>query len=492
MTHAANTGIQALANELARHGRYGDTMLAHINPEEAALLKAMGGSGTRNPVTGLPEFFNLRSFLGSVLPIAAMFIPGIGPVASSLIAAGIGGLTGPNGGFDLKRAAMSGLMNYGVGQLAQGAMNAGQMASAAQAPNAALAGADAAITNGATAAGTAAAAQGAPTFAGNVSNAASGVGAAMSGDAAAQATIKNAVTPTTVGMTMMGMSGVKAADAAQQQQLDAATLQRQRDEEQEKIRQYLRDRPFDYSPIASVTPRKFADGGAVSDANDAENSFRPQVNNSNDVSEISNPFRPTVTQQTPAQAAASNWSASGVNGDRTFKAGMMNYKPITADDVAQQFGIAPLTRARAQLPQHIIDLFNGSKEPSRFSMADTGSTAGVVDKPTPGTPPRASTTFDNVVLKYAGGPVGFAGGGFTSGPGDGMSDSIPATINGKRPARLGDGEFVLPADVVAHLGNGSSKAGAQQLYAMMDRIRMARTGTPEQAPRINPRRMMPH
>jgi hypothetical protein len=80
---------------------------------------------------------------------------------------------------------------------------------------------------------------------------------------------------------------------------------------------------------------------------------------------------------------------------------------------------------------------------------------------------------------------------FLSGGGDGMSDSIPAVIGGKQPARLADGEFVIPADVVSHLGNGSSKAGAKQLYSMMNRIRKARTGTTKQGKEVNPRRFMP-
>jgi len=90
--------------------------------------------------------------------------------------------------------------------------------------------------------------------------------------------------------------------------------------------------------------------------------------------------------------------------------------------------------------------------------------------------------------------LGYAAGGqprFLSGGGDGMSDSIVATINNKQPARLADGEFVIPADVVSHLGNGSSKAGAKQLYSMMDRIRTARTGTKKQGKQVNPRKFMP-
>ena len=90
---------------------------------------------------------------------------------------------------------------------------------------------------------------------------------------------------------------------------------------------------------------------------------------------------------------------------------------------------------------------------------------------------------------------GFQAGGLTSvgprgmylgGSTDGMADNIPASINSNQPARLSDGEFVVPADVVSHLGNGNSDAGAHQLYGMMDRVRQARTGTAEQGRQINP------
>jgi hypothetical protein len=89
--------------------------------------------------------------------------------------------------------------------------------------------------------------------------------------------------------------------------------------------------------------------------------------------------------------------------------------------------------------------------------------------------------------------MGYAAGGtprFLSGGGDGMSDSIKASINGTQEARLADGEFVVPADVVSHIGNGSSKAGAKQLYSMMDRVRQARVGTKKQGKQINPRKYM--
>lgn len=90
-----------------------------------------------------------------------------------------------------------------------------------------------------------------------------------------------------------------------------------------------------------------------------------------------------------------------------------------------------------------------------------------------------------------GGLASFAKGTYLNGSTDGMTDEIPATIDGKQPAKLSHGEFVLPADVVSHLGNGNSEAGAKRLYDMMDRIRKARTGTKQQGKQINPNKFMP-
>lgn len=83
------------------------------------------------------------------------------------------------------------------------------------------------------------------------------------------------------------------------------------------------------------------------------------------------------------------------------------------------------------------------------------------------------------------------GGRMLKGPGDGMSDNIPASIGGKQPARLADGEFVVPADVVSHLGNGSTDAGAKRLYAMMDNVRKARTGSKKQGKQIKAEKYLP-
>jgi hypothetical protein len=86
---------------------------------------------------------------------------------------------------------------------------------------------------------------------------------------------------------------------------------------------------------------------------------------------------------------------------------------------------------------------------------------------------------------------GFKRGGGIAAVGDGMSDSIPASIDGVQPARLSRNEHVIPADVVAHLGNGSSQAGSEVLDQMTARIRKAKTGTDQQAPQIDPNKFLP-
>jgi hypothetical protein len=106
----------------------------------------------------------------------------------------------------------------------------------------------------------------------------------------------------------------------------------------------------------------------------------------------------------------------------------------------------------------------------------------------------ASQTMDGNIPQMAdGGSIGgySDGGRMLRGPGDGMSDSIPGVIGNKQPARLADGEFVVPADVVSHLGNGSTDAGAKRLYGMMDKVRKARTGNKKQGKQIKPEKYMP-
>lgn len=130
-------------------------------------------------------------------------------------------------------------------------------------------------------------------------------------------------------------------------------------------------------------------------------------------------------------------------------------------------------------------------------------TTGMMSAPTP-TPPAKGVAGiyspeelqkllapQQPVRAATGGIMEMAKGRYLRGETDGMADKLNTTIDNTQPAKLSHGEFVVPADVVSHLGNGNSDAGAKKLYQMMDRIRMARTGTKKQGKQINPDKFMP-
>jgi hypothetical protein len=133
----------------------------------------------------------------------------------------------------------------------------------------------------------------------------------------------------------------------------------------------------------------------------------------------------------------------------------------------------------AQSMQSMQDAYNAD-----MSAASQGQGGGVSDTNSPGADAASAANAGENAAK--GGLMGLAQGGISHlgdysdggrllrGPGDGVSDSIPATIANKRPARLADGEFVVPARIVSELGNGSTEAGARKLYQMLARVQNAR------------------
>jgi hypothetical protein len=131
----ARGGLAQAAQQLQRAGRGGDTMLAHINPEEAAMLRRAGGSGSINPHTGLPEFWSVKSLIKSVLPIALTFLaPGIGTAIGSALGASaawapvlgsalMGGASSALTGGNVLQGAMLGGLTGGLGGMAGSAAN---------------------------------------------------------------------------------------------------------------------------------------------------------------------------------------------------------------------------------------------------------------------------------------------------------------------------------------------------------------------------------
>ena len=173
----------------------------------------------------------------------------------------------------------------------------------------------------------------------------------------------------------------------------------------------------------------------------------------------------------------------------------INAGNLTVAEVATQYG---LTEKEVQ---DAVDALNAQAEADEA----TGYPGDVVigDDVVIDTSGVTGTDFTDFDIFGSGGTgegsvTTFESGGMTSNQGyylggttDGMADQVPATIGGEEPARLSDGEFVVPADVVSHLGNGNSDAGATQLYSMMDRVRQQRTGTTEQGVEINPMQQLP-
>lgn len=416
---------QQSAQQMAQQGRGGDSMLVHMRPDEVAAMQQMaqqaGTSMTVNPVTGLPEAFNLKSLfnintytdpiekgmksvglgglydtlsgaastIGKNAQYILPFIPG-GAFASVGLeglsgAAGrglLGGLMGTfaNGRPNLQRGLMSGLTTYGLSSAYQGLQEAGGGTSAVGKSFDSFGTPVEAGSAAATDAGVSAATPGAAVrpMSAEFDAAKEGAKRLMSGDKAVSDAASKAF-GNQFGMgkayaTMMGVTGTMAVDE-QEKQLEQARAAGQIAEAEYQAQK---------ARIAEARAR-------------AEAAVR------------ANPYR-FVT-----------------GGEIMIGGGGMLANKAPADTETNPYGMK-----------------RG------------------------GTPPR-----------------------FIDGPGDGMSDSVPATIGGTQPARLADGEFVIPADVVSHLGNGSTKAGAKQLYSMMDRVRQARTGTKQQGKEIAPSKYMP-
>jgi len=159
----------------------------------------------------------------------------------------------------------------------------------------------------------------------------------------------------------------------------------------------------------------------------------------------------------------------------------MNQFGISPDRIAGITGLPAATvnqRYQAALGPNMMARRPGSGGVTYFSpMQYSKAGAAPVKEEVAVTPAQPNPTIED---RYARGGIttlgGYSDGGrLLKGPGDGVSDSIPAMIGKRQPARLADGEFVIPARIVSELGNGSTEAGARKLYAMMDRIKKARS-----------------
>lgn len=447
------------AQGLASLGRGNDSMLVHMTPREVqglqGLAMAHGGSLTTNPETGLPE----AGFLDSILPMAAGFALGPGGFGlfSSPLMAGlaVGGITALTSG-DLGKGVMAGLGAGSGAGLGSTFAKMGQSAVGGITPEAAKMAVGENIVGQLPA---------------NVAqNAASNLGMFNSqGATAAMGAAGNAIPGAALSnFNNLGLSGqtigpgvnsaVNAMGAAPTStQIAQSTLSEPLSgfgASAKGFGQFMEDplgKGFDAFKEAAGEPGKpltpgqaaFKLGSPV--ASLALSAMEPE------------PYKGYVDPDTGKYRSASG----GLSLSDKFDTGLR----LATGGTIQSGGIRDLYGTPDNQPTISPGL-------SGFGLGRLNNLAGE----------QAITQAQT---------LGYARGGYLNGDGDGMSDSIPATIDGKQPARLADGEFVVPADVVSHLGNGSSKAGSKRLYAMLDKVRQARTGTKKQGKEIKAEKYMP-
>jgi hypothetical protein len=596
-------GLKALAQELPKYGRYNDDMVAHISSDEAKLLKAMGGSGTINPTTGLPEFgwnpvkavqqvfkpvqqavaainpFNpgsalnrgidqipvvggvnralnnlgtqvfqplekavvqpasrglaqfdkavgntipggwgtVASVAGSAMGLPTPFLVGLGALNGS-------GVTRKGGSFNLQGAMMGGAMAYGAAELGEYMRGAVPPTGAESSFNALPASAEAA-TDGIS----------------SLYNATEGFG-----QQAASSIPQSAIDAANLAQSgsSVGASGVNAATG--------------------QVGSGLAGNASSMIPTPSVGSQimsgNFGDALSQIGTNVSEgiSGLGTKAVNAYDTVFDPQTYSDLGTKaSTYADARLADVSKTGQGAMNLLGVGEGTAKEAAA--LAAKTGVKPLMAAgavayggmglmaleeqrkyleEAKAAQTITDTeYNNAMAEIERSTED--ARRAVRESPFSTTPSRDTSIGDTYYgrtganenlyarltgeqkLYAMGGSVddeygmdearglnqgnlqnglfarsmpSYAAGGmpprFLSGGGDGMSDDIKATINGNQEARLADGEFVVPADVVSHLGNGSSKAGAKQLYSMMDKVRTARTGRKSQGKQINPRKYL--
>ena len=495
---------QQTARGLAALGRGPDSMLIHMAPGEVQSLQALaekhGGSLTINPATGLPE----AGFLSSILPmvIGAGLMAASGGTAAPLIAGmsnaatiglGVGGLQTLRTG-SLSKGLMAGLGAYGGAGLAGGLMGAGtgalSSAAGAGAPQVAAESlVPQAITPAVTAPVATAAAPAATTGFGGI-----GADASVMGYQAAPA----ATTTLAQGIQTATPTISQAELASQAMQSQQAAL----------INDQAAARAVG-SKLAATTPTQAmgagiqsatASPGAAWDfvkANkmplgaiglSALGGMQPDALNA--PAQNQGMIRPyTYSREkipgafedvagAPMSSKERRYFTDQYTAGTPYAAPGPEYTAMAAGGPVEAMSNANAIGANTGYPQ--ADIRTGAyATPYQQPMSQnvvTGAQDAAVD------PYTGQMAFAEGGETMAGGGVSHLGdysdgGRLLRGPGDGISDSIPATIGNKRPARLADGEFVVPARIVSELGNGSTEAGARKLYAMMDRVQKSRGKT---------------
>jgi len=433
--------LQIAAEHLASKGRGPDTTLVHMSHGEVKSLqdiaKAHGGSLTVNPSTGLPE----AGFLSSILPVvagAALAATGVGAPMAALMVGGGSMLLNPRQ--SLGQGLMAGLSAYSGAGLGEALAMQGMQAAAGPEAAANFMGPPTEQTVANLAKEKAAYANG--SFMDRVGTMGKGV-ASLGQDGGMTGLVSNLGGPVKAGVT--GASLV-APSIMQSEDRTVPVPQVDRDPGQQ----------YTYYPGAALpTPEPNIQG--------RENAYysggyRPKTTTPTTTS-MPNPFGLNDVGRMMADGGAVGWPA-GESVMRMADGGVPTYGPGDMGRFATDTATDFLRQRFPHLmgPDSSFPTKKYTYDPENQQYTQQMASGGISD------------------AHYNLG--GYSDGGrLLRGPGDGVSDSIPATIGEKQPARLADGEFVVPARIVSELGNGSTEAGARKLYAMMDRVQGARAST---------------
>jgi hypothetical protein len=485
--------MKQVARGLAGYGRNGDNNLVHVSDQELRGIEQLTGRKfTRNPDTGLPEAFNFGNVIKMALPvvagIAATALTGgaaaplalaAGAGASGLTSAGIAAAEGKSTEQALTAGLISGVTSYaggnllsGVGEAAVGAGDAASQAVAAAAP----------------------AATSAPinTAADAISSAAGG----MSGLATS-----NAAGGASANLASSGIGGIASANAG-----EAATNL--------GALQGIGSAAQGINPTASLTPSPVGIGSLEGINSAAANIPASGVNATTPVNagSTSNSFSGNLSQvgdrfsnviSDPEAAISKLGSNIAANPTRALIAAGGTYaglsgmgsdqqpqipgqRPYDPNKYPEQFPTnprrynAPPAGYRAGIDPQYLYFAKGGLASMRQEGGMTENVVNEAKAALLGEHPKPQDALSRFEGMFGAGALEVLRdritGGRVKGAGGGMDDLVPGTIEGRQKVRLADGEFVLPADIVSGIGDGSTDQGVRRLHEMMNKVRKERTG----------------
>jgi hypothetical protein len=462
--------IRQLSSEVAKRGRNGDTMLIHVNPREVAGLQYLGekygAKMTVNPDTGLPEAFNFMRFMPMIA--GAALSPFITPVGAAAVVGAVegvrtksmmGGLKGALGAYGGASLGTS-LANFGAEGLGQSAVGSGTTVGT-DALNAAV-----------------------PPPPTPVIPAADTTVASI--DAGAKS-----LTP-----TFSNVGPDQAGELLRSGQISPDAYAKYAQGYSQGVSQY---NPTTFSNMGSGISRAFTDPMAAGKALMADPMRTAATVGSLALGSQAEPepYKPPekrVYSSTKAEPYKRNYRDNPNPYDTSSEFEYFQPNALYVKEggyIGMNVGGKP---PQVGMPTGLPEDYTSYMQQLQQMINLRGSPAGLPGFSSPISQPKFATqaTSGSKPNTYApGGITRIQKEGQVRGDGDGMEDKVYGNIEGRQKVALSRDEFIVPADVVSGIGNGSSNAGADKLYKMMDRVRKARTGIKKQGKQIKGDRYVP-